>query len=271
MILHNALVRRASRLGRRLRLALLAACLATVCAAGAAAQAAGAGAPQEGAAPQTLPAAGQHVSRNDAPEPWREALVALPLAALLGAVLAFRPVRRGTPPREPAVIQTQIVLAVIGAVIMLVVGASLARAFGIVGAASLVRYRAKISDPKDAAVMLAALGVGLATGVGIYLVATIATVFLLALLWGLESFEPTPRRDFELTIKGDGVGSMQSEIERVLRESRIRFDLRTVSQDEFAYAVQIPARRRTERLAETIRALDPDGAVTVELAEGKKK
>ena len=33
---------------------------------------------------------------------------------------------------------------------MLVVGSSLARAFGIVGAAGLVRYRAKIDDPKDA-------------------------------------------------------------------------------------------------------------------------
>src|SRR5690606_25311280 len=64
-------------------------------------------------------------------EPWREALVAIPVAAALGAALAFRPIRRGTPPRDPAVIQTQIVLAVIGAIIMLVVGASLARAFGI--------------------------------------------------------------------------------------------------------------------------------------------
>jgi hypothetical protein len=37
---------------------------------------------------------------------------------------------------------------------MLVVGASLARAFGIVGAANLIRYRSKIDDPKDAVVML---------------------------------------------------------------------------------------------------------------------
>src|SRR6185503_945199 len=106
---------------------------------------------------------------------WREAVISLPLAALLGAVLAFRPVRRGTPPRDPAVIQTQVVLAVVGAVVMLIVGASLARAFGIVGAASLVRYRAKIGDPKDAAVMLAALSVGLASGAGIYAVAALVT------------------------------------------------------------------------------------------------
>ena len=77
-----------------------------------------------------------------------EAVVRLPLAALLGAALAMRPKRRGTPKREPAVIHTQIILAIVGAAIMLVVGASLARAFGIVGAANLIRYRSKIDDPK---------------------------------------------------------------------------------------------------------------------------
>ena len=72
------------------------------------------------------------------------AVLALPVATALGAALAFRPRRRGTPPRSAPVIETQIVLAVVGATVMLVVGSSLARAFGIVGAANLIRYRAKI-------------------------------------------------------------------------------------------------------------------------------
>ena len=95
----------------------------------------------------------------------------LPVAAGLACLLALRPRRRGTPPRQAPVIQTQIILAVVGAVVMLVVGSSLARAFGIVGAAGLVRYRAKIDDPKDAGVMLSTLAVGLAVGVGLWLLA----------------------------------------------------------------------------------------------------
>jgi hypothetical protein len=59
------------------------------------------------------------------------ALLALPLATLFGGALAFRPRRRGTPPRSAPVIQTQIVLAVVGAVVMLIVGSSLARAYAI--------------------------------------------------------------------------------------------------------------------------------------------
>src|ERR687891_168773 len=96
------------------------------------------------------------------------AILALPMAALLGTALAFRPRRRGTPPRSAPVIQTQIMLAIVGALVMFVVGQSLARAFGIVGAANLIRYRAKIDDPKDAVVMLTTLSLGLATGVELY-------------------------------------------------------------------------------------------------------
>src|SRR5687767_353395 len=108
------------------------------------------------------------------------ALIALPLAAGLGAALAFRPRRSGTPARSAPVIQTQIVLAIVGAVVMLIVGSSLARAFGIVGVASLIRYRAKITDPKDAVVMLATLTVGLSAGVELYGLALFSTLFILA-------------------------------------------------------------------------------------------
>ena len=132
----------------------------------------------------------------------REALVRLPLAAVLGALLAFRPKRRGTPKRTPAVIQTQIILAVVGAVIMLVVGSSLARAFGIVGAANLIRYRAKIDDPKDAGVMLCTLAIGLASGVGLFALSTFSTFFILVVLSVIESFEPQTKKTFELTVGG---------------------------------------------------------------------
>ena len=87
----------------------------------------------------------------------RLALERLSLAALFGTALALRPRRRSQGARKVVVIQTQIMLAVVGAVIMLVVGNSLSRAFGIVGAAGLIRYRSTIADPKDAVVMLSAL------------------------------------------------------------------------------------------------------------------
>ena len=45
------------------------------------------------------------------PAQLRNVAIRLPVAALLGAALAFRPRRRGTPPRSAPVIQTQIIIA----------------------------------------------------------------------------------------------------------------------------------------------------------------
>jgi uncharacterized membrane protein YhiD involved in acid resistance len=200
-----------------------------------------------------------------------DAMVRLPLAAALGAALALRPRRKGTPKRDPAVIQTQIILAVVGAVIMLVVGASLARAFGIVGAANLIRYRSKIDDPKDAVVMLCTLAVGLASGVGLYALSVFSTLFIGAALWVIESFEEGMKR-FDLRIKaGKDTDAMRPKFEEILRRYKLRFELRTSSDDEVCYDVQVPLELATDRVSNAILKLDPEGHASVEWGEKKNK
>jgi uncharacterized membrane protein YhiD involved in acid resistance len=195
--------------------------------------------------------------------------LSLPVAALLGAALAFRPQRRGTPARNAAVIQTQIILSVVGAIVMLVVGASLARAFGIVGAASLVRYRSKIDDPKDAGVMLSCLAVGLASGVGIYWVAAGSTAFVWALLWVLESLEPERRQEFLLKIKTPGVEQVRAPIEQLLQRQGVLHDLRASTQDELTFQVSMPFSKKTKRLTSAIQAAANGHEVAVEWADKK--
>ncbi len=198
------------------------------------------------------------------------AMIRLPLAGALGAILALRPRRRGTPERQPAVVQTQIVLSVVAALIMLVIGASLARAFGIVGAANLIRYRSKIDDPKDAVVMLCALSVGLAAGVGLYALAGIGTVFITACLWVIEGFE-TPTRIFELTVKlGDKTPALRPKIEEILRLSRSEFELRTTSGDTVSYMVTTPRSVRTDRVSKLLMELGEEGQGAVEWNEKVK-
>lgn len=208
------------------------------------------------------------------PHPLHEiddAMIRLPLAALLGAALALRPKRRGTPPRTAPVVQTQIILAVVGAVIMLVIGASLARAFGIVGAANLIRYRSKIDDPKDAVVMLCTLAVGLAAGVGLYALSVFSTVFLVAALWVIESFEPKGTKHFELKIRaGKQTDEMRPEIENVLRRFGLHFEIRASSDEEVSYEVGVPLEVRTDRVTNAILKLDRDGHAAVDWAEKKK-
>jgi uncharacterized membrane protein YhiD involved in acid resistance len=204
------------------------------------------------------------------PAEMREALVRLPLAAVLGAALALRPRRRGTPTRNFAVVQTQIVLSVVGAIIMLVVGPSLARAFGIVGAANLIRYRSKIDDPKDAGVMLCALAVGLASGVGLYALAVFSTVFLVLALGIIESFEKGIKK-FDLTIKaGNQTDELRDKIEAILRRYEVVHDLRASSDDELCYDVEVPIDLERDSVTNAILRLDPEGHASVNWSEKNK-
>ena len=199
------------------------------------------------------------------------AFVALPLATALGAALAMRPRRKGTPKRSAPVVQTQIILAVIGALVMIVVGTSLARAFGVVGAAGLVRYRAKIDDPKDAGVMLTTLAVGLGAGIGVYGLAVFATIFLMGLLWVIESFEPSARKEFILEIKAKEVAKLQPKIEAVLRRKRVKYEIREAAPEELSYFVQLPMDVKTDGISAEVMAIDPDPGTSVEWKTEKKK
>jgi uncharacterized membrane protein YhiD involved in acid resistance len=201
----------------------------------------------------------------------RHAVTRLPVAAGLACVLAFRPRRRGTPHRQAPVIQTQIILAVVGSVVMLVVGASLARAFGIVGAAGLVRYRAKIEDPKDAGVMLSTLAVGLAAGVGVWLLAVFATFFILGLLWIVESFEPKATQLFTLKVTTKDPAALKPAVDRLLMQYRLEHELRASTNDHLQYEVRIPMNRKNHRLSDLIQKLDPENVAAVEWEEKKEK
>ncbi len=199
------------------------------------------------------------------------AVLALPVATAMGALLAFRPRRRGTPARSAPVIQTQIVLAVVGAVVMLIVGASLARAFGIVGAANLIRYRAKIDDPKDAVVMLATLSLGLACGVELYGLAAFAAIFILGVLWVVESLEPERTKTFELKVTTADPAALRGDIEAILRRYHMKYELRTAGAKDLVYETELPINTRTDRVANAILLLDSGKETEVVWDEKKKK
>ena len=201
----------------------------------------------------------------------RRAAVRLPIAAGLAVILAMRPRRKGTPHRKAAVVETQIILAIIGAVVMLVVGSSLARAFGIVGAAGLVRYRANIEDPKDAGVMLSTLSVGLAAGVGLWMLALFSTAFVLGVLGVIELFEPTATRAFTLEIKAKDPAAFKPKLEEVLRRTKFAHELREQKEDGLSYDVKVPLDQKTDRLSEQILELNSANATAVEWKETEKK
>lgn len=191
------------------------------------------------------------------------ALLCLVVAATLGAAMAFRPRRPGGPPRVVHVTQAQIMMAIVGSLVMLVVGASLARAFAIAGTAGLVRYRAKIDDPKDASVMLSSLAIGLASGVGLLGLAAAGTVFIVLVLWALEWREPWPAKLFDLTVSAKAPAALKAEVEMLLTRHHIKFELRETTETHIAYSAEVPQGKKTDRISEAIAALNGAEAVAV--------
>ncbi len=189
-----------------------------------------------------------------------KAVVSLPVAVALGATLAFRPLRHATPRRNMEVVHTQILLAAVGALVMLVIGESLARAFGIVGAAGLIRYRARIKDPKDAGVMLATLGLGLASGVGLYLLALFATLFLLVVLLLIESHAPKGPLLYRLKISSSESAKMQPQMEALLNNHQLHYEPRNFAEDALEYDVQIPNDQSAEVVSTALQKLESAGA-----------
>lgn len=83
-------------------------------------------------------------------------------------------------PMNRSMEQAQVLLAVSGALIMIIIGSSLARAFGIAGAAGIIRFRTPVEDPKDVTVLFLLMGLGMACGIGALPIAALGGLFLAA-------------------------------------------------------------------------------------------
>lgn len=73
-------------------------------------------------------------------------------------------------------VQTLVILGMIISLIMLVVGSNIARAFALVGALSVIRFRNAIKETRDVGFIFLVMGVGMACGTRFYTLAVVATV-----------------------------------------------------------------------------------------------
>ncbi len=152
-----------------------------------------------GAAAQLLPAS---------PTDLGTILLRLLLAALLGTIISFRGSRRRN---EFLIVHTNMIIAMTGALMMIIIGSDLARAFGLVGVSSIARFRTPVSDPRALAALVVSMGAGVAVGVGLYELAIVATILVVLVEFILERGGLLlsrgwyrPQRSYELSIETDG-------------------------------------------------------------------
>jgi hypothetical protein len=200
------------------------------------------------------------------------------IGAILAAILAFRWRRNfSITKRNPYVAQTQILLAVVAAAMMMVVGDSAARAFGIFAAASLVRFRTNVRDPKETTVLLICLGVGLACGVGRLDMAVILTLFTLVALWILEHFESGQVfRTMEVSVGTRRVDETLAGLKNIFSRHGLKSELRQLDREaaegdngKIVYELILGTAVDTDKLTEEILAEDSENVSSLQWDQKK--
>lgn len=119
-------------------------------------------------------------------------------AAALGALFTFVPVRYKKMRKKRKGVEflkAQVLFCTAGAMLVGVIGSdehAAARAFGLLGLGSFIRFRTSLKNPTDTAVFFMLIGIGMACGIGRPAGALFGTLFLMLLLTLLEGVKPKP-------------------------------------------------------------------------------
>jgi hypothetical protein len=150
-------------------------------------------------------------------------LLRLTAAALIG--LSVTAVQR---PKSRSMQQAQTLLCVAGAVTMIVIDNSLARAFGVAGAAAIIRFRTPVDDPRDITVLFLQMALGMAAGLGAFALAGIGTLFLATLLVVLDTLAAGRRRKLLVDLTATGPMFPAEHVRQVFERRAIPFEPREI-------------------------------------------
>jgi len=125
---------------------------------------------------------------------------------------------------------TLIMVPAVIAIIILLIGSNIARAFSLAGAFSIIRFRSAPGDPKDIAYVLFTMAAGLACGVGLYGYAILFTMILCLFMMILNLLKfgarKTSYKMLKITIPEDL--DYEGAFDDVFKEFTTGFELRRV-------------------------------------------
>jgi len=187
-------------------------------------------------------------------------LVKLITAALIGMLVTVvhRQYRSERQP-NPTMDQAQVLLCVSGAMMMIIIGGNLARAFGIAGAASIIRFRTPVEDARDITILFLLMGLGMAAGLGALAVAGLGTVFLCAMIPILNMFSSERPRTMLVEIIGEEREFPTAHVLHVFAVNGVLFEPREVSQGDEATVKYLTTLKPTDSLEDLSGQLMGDG------------
>lgn len=141
----------------------------------------------------------------DAAMDWTHVLTKQIAAFGLGTVIAFvYKLTKRLKGKDPlSMMSTLVLLTLLISMISSVIGDNVARAFSLVGALSIVRFRTVVEDTRDTAFVILAVGVGMALGAG-YLMVPLILIPMAALaawLFGQKGASSPKGAAYDVTLR----------------------------------------------------------------------
>ena len=124
-------------------------------------------------------------------------------------------------------VQTLVILGMLIALIMLVVGSNIARAFALVGALSVVRFRNAIKETRDVGFIFLVMGVGMAVGTRFYtlgIVAAVAISLIIVVMYRFNWFASHVQRQV-VKVQVPPDGNYTEHVQDVLIAQTSEFEL----------------------------------------------
>lgn len=211
--------------------------------------------------------------------PWDKLLFLL-IARLLGAlglgmlVVAIYKVTRRSATVTATFPATLVLLSILIAMVTQVIGDNVARAFSLVGALSVVRFRTVVRDTKDTAFVIAAVAVGMAIGLG---QGAVAVCGLLVFALGAQIFRDravattAPLREMQIEIRLVWSAELEAQVLQTIEKFATEIDATSASTVrhgagmDLTYKLRMP---RTASLSQLISELSRiEGVQSAELSK----
>ncbi|WP_145333702.1 DUF4956 domain-containing protein [Paenibacillus xylanexedens] len=171
---------------------------------------------------------------DDSTLSFSSAVITIGLAILLGLIISLTYMKTNQTTYSQSFTLTMVVLPVIVAIIILLIGSNIARAFSLAGAFSIIRFRSAPGDPKDISYVLFTMASGLACGVGAFGYAILFTIILCVLMFVLSRFNFGGKKSQQKTLKITIPENLSYEeaLNEVFHTFKVPFDLKKIRTTE---------------------------------------
>jgi hypothetical protein len=203
-----------------------------------------------------------------------EALKLLSAAAIGLLVTVVQRRTRRDQPLPRSMDEAHVLLSVAGALTMMIIGGSVAHAFGIAGAASIIRFRTAVEDPRDVTVLFLMVALGMAAGLGLASVAFAGTVLVCGFLVAAGRVKEDQRRAMKVALVADGPEFPAAHVSRVFAEHHVviaPLEISAGAQTTVRYRALLDSRASVEELSARLMQGGAVGLKSVSWETSKKR